>query len=151
MNTDLIQELKARMPDFTNEAKLANLEVLTTKTHEREGKYKKQVFNNFPQALKEIDTKLKSKYKIAAELCKSLSGKYILVFELPASESKKVLEQALKVARNEYDKWITEQQNEWLDSELEEVLLEKAKIHTKNQEENNAKFKASLLKALQSN
>lgn len=150
-NKQLIEALKERMPDFHDSKKLSNLETIATKTHEREGKYSKVVYNNFARALAEIEIKLKGKHKIAKELCKALSGHFSIVFELPAAESKKKLEGALQAASNEYNDWITQQQEAWLDNELNEALEEQAAINTKNQEKANQDLKAALLKALQTN
>jgi hypothetical protein len=149
MNEQLIQELKQRMPDFDDPKKLSNLEIRATKHHEREGRYSKMVFNNFSQALAEIETKLKGKHKIARDLCRATAGRFVIAFELPAAESKKKLEKSLQAARNEYDNWVSNQQEEWLNLQLESALQEQAAINTKNQEKEDADFKATLLKALQ--
>lgn len=148
MNDQLIKELKERMPDFNDTKKLENLEARTTKMHKIESRYTKQVFNNFAQALAEIETKLKAKYKLAPELCKALSGTFVIVFELPASESKKILEQALRKANEEYQNLISNQQDAWLSEQLEEVLQEQAKKNEEKEQKATADFKASLLKAL---
>lgn len=151
MNSQLIETLKERLPDFHDLKKLSNLEARVTKLHQINGKYEKQVFNNFSQALTVMETKLKAKQKLAKELCKTTAGTFIIVFELSAAESKKKLDKALEAARNEYENWITQQQEEWLSEQLEETLQEQAEIATKNQEELNAKLKAQLLLALQTN
>lgn len=151
MNQELVEQLKAKMPDFTDTKKLTNLEVRAEKHHEREGRYTKKVFTNLALALVEIETKLKAKYKLAKELCRSTAGTFTIIFELPAAESEKVLESALQSARKEYENWITQQQEEWLDKELSSALQEQAELNAKKQEKQNAALKASLLKALQTN
>ena len=150
MNKELIKALKERMPDFSDNNALSNLEVRATKKHEREGKYNKQLFNNFSQALSEIEIKLKAKHKLAPELCRATAGRFIIVFELPVSESKKVLESALQAAREEYNVWISRQQEDWLNEQLEEALQEQAQADSEKQEKANTKFKESLIEALQS-
>lgn len=151
MNNELIEQLKAKMPDFTDTKKLTNLEVRAEKHHEREGRYEKMVFNNFSKALAGIETKLKAKRKVATELCRSTAGTFTIIFELPQAESKKKLESALQAAKAEYESWITQQQQAWLDSQLESALQEQAAINKEEQEKQNAALKASLLKALQTN
>lgn len=74
-----------------------------------------------------------------------------MVFELPKTESKKVLGESLQAARTEYESWISNQQEAWLNSQLQEALKEQAVINAEKQEKENAALKASLLKALQTN
>ena len=151
MNQELVEQLKAKMPDFTDTKKLTNLEVRAEKHHEREGRYTKKVFTNFALALAEIEAKLKAKHKLARELCRSNAGAFTMVFELPVAESKKALDSSLQAARAEYNDWISKQQEEWLNEQLEQALAEQAQINSKKQEKANQDLKAALLKALQSN
>lgn len=151
MNQELVEQLKAKMPDFTDTKKLENLEVRAEKLHKISGKHEKQIFTNFAQALAEIENKLKAKYKLVPELCRATTGTFTMVFELPKTESKKVLGESLQAARTEYESWISNQQEAWLNSQLQEALKEQAVINAEKQEKENAALKASLLKALQTN
>ena len=150
MNDTLIEQLKAKIPDFSDPKKLDNLEARATKLHEIEGKYSKRVFNNLSKALTEIEAKLKDKHKLAKELCRAATGTFTIVFELPVAESKKKLETALQTARNEYENWISNQQTAWLDNELKEALAEQAQANAEKEQQANDELKSALLKALQS-
>lgn len=147
----LIEALKERMPDFSDESKLNNMIVRAEKLHNTNGKITKKYYPSLNQALLDTQVMLKSKYKLITERCKNASGAYIFLYELPAVETKKKLDSSLQNAKTDYNNWVSQQQQEWLNQQLEEVLQEQARSNEEEEQKANAKFKASLLEALQSN
>jgi len=147
-NRELLEQLKTRLPDFEDEAKLKNLITKAEKLHEISGKILKRTYPSLIQAMSEVPSLIKEKYKLIPERCRYIQGAITLFYELPQTLSKKSLESSLQAAKNEYLAGIEALQADWLDTQLEEVLQAHQLEEQQAKAEEDQAFKAKLLEAI---
>lgn len=145
MNQTLQKELQERCPVQFNKYALAKLENNAKIRHEREGKYLKVRYTLFKKVLVEVPKMLEQGYTVATDKCTNIDSDYYVYFEYPQAEANAKLEESLKQVRDTYNAELEAQQQDWIESQIQNLLDEEkaAKIAEIEQEEQD--FKKRLL------
>lgn len=148
-NTELLDLLKTRLPDFEDQSKLNNLIIKAEKLHEINGKTLRKSYPSLMKAMIDLPLMLKDKYKIIPERCRSLQGSITVFYELPPALAKKALDTSLQAAKKEYLDCIEQLKSAWLETQLNDVLEAKKLEEERIKAEEEKAFKSKLLEALQ--